>query len=205
MSKTSKTPELPEQYQMLTRPDKKRSLRKVVIDPLRKLHVFADEQIPIPPEIEIDAEFKHFDDFCSRGKQTILAYHAEFLGFEAPKKQDIITTAMWVWAKFVADAAPHLANTDPVTGEKERKSSILQSVYTRGDKKIADVALNTYQAKQCYVIFDQLIGTGASVTEEQLRRKVEERAAELKTKQDPWRIFQYYRPKLISLGLMRRS
>jgi len=28
-------------------------------------------------------------------------------------------------------------------------------------------------------------------------------AVQVKTKQDPWRIFQYYRPKMISLGIIR--
>lgn len=36
------------------------------------------------------------------------------------------------------------------------------------------------------------------VSEEKLREIAAQRAEELKTKQDPWRIFQYYRPRLIN-------
>lgn len=36
------------------------------------------------------------------------------------------------------------------------------------------------------------------ITEHELRAEVQ-----VKTKQDPWRIFQYYRPKMISTGIVR--
>lgn len=44
-----------------------------------------------------------------------------------------------------------------------------------------------------------------SFSEEELQKIVEEHAFMLHTKQDPWRVFQYYRGKLISAGVMRLS
>lgn len=44
-----------------------------------------------------------------------------------------------------------------------------------------------------------------SFSEEELQQVVEQHAFMLHTKQDPWRIFQYYRGKLISAGVMRLS
>ena len=57
------------------------------------------------------------------------------------------------------------------------------------------------QASVCYQIF---ISAGTDeVPEARMRELVEEHADEIKTKQDPWRIFQYYRPMLIRERLIR--
>lgn len=53
------------------------------------------------------------------------------------------------------------------------------------------------QAKKCLEIMRELCGESGEVTEERMRNTIIERADELHTRQDPWRIFQYYRARMI--------
>lgn len=182
---------------------KDHSLRKIVIDSLGAVHSFKDASVTVPPEISVDREFLGLDKFSELPAQTILAYHEQFFKSEPPKKQDKTTTALYVWAYMLREAAPHLANTDPVTGEKTRVSSLAGRKYMRGTEYGKPNELKTYQAIQCLALFTELINDAQSVTEEQLKAHVIKEQARLKTRQDPWRIFQYYRPKLISLHLLR--
>jgi hypothetical protein len=54
------------------------------------------------------------------------------------------------------------------------------------------------------ILYEAIEANGSNVfTEAQMRGIVELRRDELHTKQDPWRIFQYYRGKLITCGFLR--
>ncbi|HRI37096.1 MAG TPA: hypothetical protein PLO50_00915 [Nitrospira sp.] len=202
---TTKTIEIPAQYQGfdLRLLKKEHASRKIIIDPTGKIHAFKDETTVVPPEIQIDREFLGLDKFTELPTQTILAYHEQFFKSEPPKKQNKITTALYIWAYMLREATPHLANTNPVTGEKTRVSSVAGRKYFKGSEFGKPNELKTYQALQCLALFTELIGDNPSITEEQLKAHVIKEAARLKTRQDPWRIFQYYRPKLISLHLLR--
>jgi hypothetical protein len=58
----------------------------------------------------------------------------------------------------------------------------------------------------CLKIFEDSMDTEKhTISEKDLKDAVIKRAAELKTRQDPWRIFQYYRPQLIQAKLIRHS
>lgn len=195
--------ERPSLYSHLSTPTKTVAAHKIVIDPQGKIHGFKDASVVVPAEIHVDKVFENFDAFAKLPKQTILAYHEEIFKSEPPKKQDPLTTALMIWAHFVRECTPHMAGTDPVTGERERKSSLKGRQYFRGNKELKDVSLPTYQARKCYEIFIDSLEGKPHVTEEQLKQLVITRQAELRTRQDPWRIFQYYRPKLISLLLIR--
>ena len=58
---------------------------------------------------------------------------------------------------------------------------------------------------QAKTIVAWIQGEEGKVTEAKLREIASERAAELKTKQDPWRIFAYYRPRMIEEGILRQQ
>ncbi len=59
------------------------------------------------------------------------------------------------------------------------------------------------QARTCLAIFHSE-GT-EEVPEARLKELIEKSADSLRTKQNPWRIFQYYRAQLISLRWMRMT
>lgn len=64
------------------------------------------------------------------------------------------------------------------------------------------------QAMACLRIIKDTIAPGVEgiigeCAEEDLKAKIFERQSELHTKQDPWRIFQYYRPRMIEAGILR--
>lgn len=209
MSKKTTTPSvtIPEAYQLLNLPLKKEAgLRKIIIDPTGTIHALPSSDTPIPADITIDTEFKSFDDFSSRPEQTILAYHEQFFKCEPPKKQSKITTATYVWAYLIKEAKPRLEATK-ADGTKERKSSISSRLYLPGTEDHTKILLKTPQARTCLTIFHDLLKSlnKPSVTEAELKAEVYRRQAELKTRQDAWRIFQYYRPQLIQAKLLRCS
>ena len=61
------------------------------------------------------------------------------------------------------------------------------------------------QASVCLCMLLQACEDSGTCTEAKLREVVQARAQELKTKQDPWRIFQYYRPQLVKLGFIAHN
>lgn len=60
----------------------------------------------------------------------------------------------------------------------------------------------TPQAETCYKILMDLLKSKHSVSEEELGEGLKVRVAELKTRQDPLRIFSYYKNLLITSLLM---
>lgn len=202
MSKKNKTTtiELPQAYALLEKPTATMAAHKIVIDREGKIHAFPTKDSPIPQEIAIDKEFLNMDE-ALKHPQTILAYHEQYLG-EVPKKQGIAVTAAYLWSYFCREAKPHLDGTN-ADGTKKRESSLDERVYTVTTKKWAEAGIPTRQAKVCYEILCACLDQKGQVTEKLLKSKVDERQAEIKTKQDPWRIFQYYRPALIKAGLIR--
>lgn len=167
-----------------------------------------------PQEINVVREAQRkvwagFDKFASaENAQTVLTYHANIFGSEPPKKQPPVETALMVWYALCARATDRTAKTpkDPVTG---RKSELLTRKYFLGNVVPKDneyvAMIQTRQAYVCYRIFRDAIGKSQSITEADLKRAMENRAAEIMTRQDPWRIFQYYRSQLIKLQLLKHD
>lgn len=156
------------------------------------------------------SNFSQFTDEI-RG-QTLLAYHENLFGAEPPKKQQEIQTQLWCWHKMTSQAKNNLTSrvtTDPVSG---RKSTIGDRRYFVGDGSIQNHGIKTFQAIKSLELFHQCMveqgikdGDKMYVTEAVLKQYVIDHAAVLKTKQDPWRIFQYYRPQLIQAKLIRTT
>ena len=145
-----------------------------------------------------------FSEFCEEGKQTILAYHDTLFGAIPPKNQNIMQTTVYVWNKLLATATADLSSEVPVSATG-RKSTIGLCEYRKGENADKPNMLKTPQANACLRIFIACIGTQEMVTEEILKQYIIDHASELHTRQDPWRIFQYYRPQLISEKLITRK
>jgi hypothetical protein len=156
----------------------------------------------------IQKRWDSFDRFVEKeNEQTVLTYHEQLFGANPPKKQDLITTQLMVWHKLcntVKNDCTDKTGTpkDPGTG---RKSTILNCVYSPGEIKEGTADITTYQALQCLKLFRACIGDRAEITEGELKQYIIDHAADLRTRQDPWRIFQYYRPGLIAAKLLRRK
>ncbi len=153
-------------------------------------------------------------------RQTILAYHSMLFKAEPPPKQDHVTTALYVWFG-LCDIAVDRTEKTPRTTEG-RKMTIGARKYMYGDSRDLSM-IGTPQARSCYRIFcdaiDEITKKNLcnvtekslvsqyvpAITEEALRAVVVNRAGELHTRQDPWRIFQYYRPQLIKHKLIRHD
>ena len=145
-----------------------------------------------------------FDAFDKENEQTKLTYHANLFGSEPPKDQALITTSLHVWHKLIQCAKTDMTTQVPVSASG-RKSTLLTSEYRIGDVTEGTGDLKTPQALACLRLFRACIGTDPMVTEATLKKYIEDHASELHTRQDPWRIFQYYRPNLIANKLIKRS
>ena len=162
----------------------------------------------------VQKSWSSFDAFSNENKQTLLTYHENLFKVEANKKMDLTEVASWCWYK-IASLAVDRTTKVPTTSEG-RKSTILNCKYFAGETVEGTGDVKTYQAIQCIKLFRQALETKGtlsgepgkevrSITEGDLKTYVEENAAELKTRQEPWRIFQYYRTKLINNKILRRE
>jgi hypothetical protein len=109
---------------------------------------------------------------------------------------DLTTSLYSYWASKAADRTEK-----PV---KEGSSPKLTNrTYTRLTN--ADAKITTPQAKTCLEIIDQARGEEETISEAKLKEAFANKGAELKTRQLPWRIFQYYRPLLISQKVLKHD
>lgn len=165
------------------------------------------------------------DAFSKVGKQTILARHEEIFGCNPPKDQGIELTTLRTWEGMHKMAKTTFLSATPVNADG-RKSNIATRKYFYGknedEKHSVTGELKTPQALASLRLFrrailekggkDQKIDAEtekpvdiAFIDEGTLRKFIEDNAGELKTRQDPWRIFQYYRPEILKQGLIKHD
>lgn len=218
MSKKKATiPSIPAIYQSLTR-DASRQHCTIVEDTHGQYFRFNRVEENHILKDAIQKVWTKFDTFADEPKQTLLTYHANLFKSEPPKDQDLTTTALYIWFKMCDIATDRTVKTPKTT--EGRVSSLGSRRYVLTDKEMNVAEIKTPQAITSYRILSDAIAAKTAldtkdmpddvkkeykphVTEEELKKLVINRAGELKTKQDPWRIFQYYRPTLIKLGLIR--
>ncbi len=200
-------PSVPEIYRNLnTRPETTKQC--LVEDVHRQWFLFNTPQECHIVDQAIHRRWPTFDSFANEPKQVLLAYHGELFGSEPPKDQDLVVTALMCWYHIIAKATDRTAKTprDPKTG---RKSTIQDRKYFLGEVKLkpAEYAgtIKTPQAISCFRIFTETLGDKPALSEADLEKAIRNRAGELRTRQDPWRIFQYYRPQLISKKLIKHD
>lgn len=203
----------PEIYQGLVSDPK--NLRRCLVEDLNMTYSLFDSRAQLEGLQSYESLIKptiqkcwnDFNDFTEKcNKNTSLLYHEQLFGATAPKKQDLITTQLYVWHKLCSIVKNNLCDQsatpkDPVT---QRKSNILNCNYYPGETQ-GTGEIRTFQAIQCIKLFRACLGERESVSEGELKQYVIDHAGELKTKQEPWRIFQYYRPSLIAAKIMRRQ
>lgn len=165
--------------------------------------------------------FPDFDTFQQGlNEKTLGDFFSEAHCRDATKEEqkDQFEMAVMAWmqlAKCAIDrlnSAPDPAKINPETGKLKR---VFKKLENRGYEIIKlelDANLKMPpQAKTCLEFFSELVkkynpeGEDKIVTvpEKEVQAYVLEQQIRLKTRQDPWRIFQYYRPTLIQNGFIR--
>lgn len=167
--------------------------------------------------------WEHFHASLEPREMLLLAVNLGLpLAFKRGKPEDL-SLELWNLMCHVADdrrsAADRVAARDPISGKVKgkrgrKKQNLNGRVYTVIDvcdqpmnkkQMLDDCPCTTRQAKKIYEFFvDEILKTGSPhVTEGRMKDIVNDRAEELRTKQDPWRIFCYYRPELVDCQLVR--
>lgn len=223
-NKIAKLIATPDIYKDLTLPTKTIATeRSVAIHTEGSITVMPKGYRPLDLEqIPVDKFFTDLEDFAKQNANTIKAYHEEFIG-PVPKKQNIEETGMWVWAYFTKNGKPAIPapviEPKPGTEDKPRARSILARTYTllmtheQVVKAHAEENTKMQRATQSAGLPRQALEVIAilsevakpTIGEEQLRTVFSQSAERLKTKQDPWRIFQYYRAQLITNKILKHD
>lgn len=156
-------------------------------------------------EVDIFSCWSEFEDGCTL-KQ--IKGFADKYGVTFTSKMNKVDASLAVWHAMcnMANDATATRVRDP-QGKKVGK--LANRIYVRVDEdELTDAELKHRndaklppQALACLRIF---LGEGTKeVTEIRMRELIEEQRGKLNTRQDPWRIFQYYRPQLIGYRYMR--
>lgn len=215
MSKKSKIP-VPSIYEGLETPNKKVANRALVRSMSGEWFVFPDQSVIAKfPEIQIEREIVSLDKLLEAKIEAIEEIHTIVFGGHIPKNVDQTTASLMIFAYLIKNAKPLIpqvtTNSEGVQVKKERKSTIGSRVYTLGEvREKIEEHVKTPQALACYKILLESLTDPKSegtlyVTEEILKANVIARASELKTRQDPWRIFQYYRPQLLLAKIIKHD
>jgi hypothetical protein len=164
----------------------------------------------------IYASWEEFSNDPAWTEERIRAKHVELFGSDWPKKSNKLEASTKIWHMWVSKAEDRIKTSpsNPVnqvqvnpdgTTKASRKSTIGARVYTFLGRP-AGATLKTPQAMACLKIVEESVdATTKTITEENLKAIVYTRSAELRTKQDAWRIFQYYRPQLIAGKFLKHN
>lgn len=149
--------------------------------------------------------------------------HELLFGFKPHKNTSKIELTLIIYAYRCAQAIDHRTEATMREGARvagnplERKSSIAGRRYrilpvpdnlliADGTGIVDGITEKKVTGKQglvCYRIIEQTAATDKVVSEGRLKTEVERRAAEITTKVDSaWRFMQFYRPILVSAGLI---
>jgi hypothetical protein len=159
--------------------------------------------------------FCGFDEFETKSQKDDVVRWADVFEVDLDGAKSKVQIALRVWDNWL-----NMAKAPELDAEM-RQAQVKQSVERAGregklsgriyrlveltdlaavrQREQDEVALPP-QAKICLRIMRELCSlhaSGRECLEAQLREKITERAEELHTRQDPWRIFQYYRARMI--------
>lgn len=162
--------------------------------------------------------FGSFKDFAAKADERLLEqFHGMAFG-EPPTKadrQDIVEWQVKVWMRLCETAANRLSSPKN-PGERKQSAKMLNRSYELVKTEIDANLKLPPQAKTCLAFFTECAAKDEAyqkipveergvftIKEDAFKKYVEQEAARLQTRQDPWRIFQYYRPELIKNGFIR--
>ncbi len=157
--------------------------------------------------------FDHWADH--RTSSECVADHLELFGCDLPKplvklskEDDYVHLKLLCWKMRCVKANQRMEK--PVAVDRKTGQPRVKKLAGRKYQLVKDdwSAISIPQAMACLRILKDTITPGGEgivgeCTEDDLKAKILERQAELHTKQDPWRIFQYYRPRMIEAGIVR--
>ena len=104
-----------------------------------------------------------------------------------------------VWGRMCTRALDRTSRPSRSTGPR----IINRTYYFIGDQA-AVALLKTPQMRQCAIIAREACGE-KGCSEQVMQEAVSKHAESLRTKQEPWRIFQYYRPRLVEEKILKHS
>lgn len=171
--------------------------------------------------------FNQFDDDMDKNHAEFMRLHDQVFRATVPRDTDVIEARVYLWKALLRGSNDRRLSAsmgkDQVMVDG-RKSTIATSRYFLGPLANDQSAINgikTPQARACFRILCEALAKVKqdmqsksqdldevhvpSISEAELRKIIVERAGELHTRQDPWRIFQYYRPVLMADKLVRRE
>lgn len=161
----------------------------------------------------IDRIYDNFNDFSDREiALDVIDSHNKLFNVQGihktleDKDSGYILLKLLVWKTLCARANQRLEK--PVKIDETTKQPVGRKLANRSYILVKDdwTGVTIPQAIACLrIVKDNVIEEGGvrSVKEDLLKVEITKRAGELKTRQEPWRIFQYYRPSLIAAGLLR--
>ena len=185
----------------------------LVIDKQGKSFVFKTKSHVTIVTAGIDVLYENFNDYCERVPAIdVFAEHSKLFKTDTvPKVLDdkdtgYIHLKLLVWKALCDGAAQRLEK--PVKIDETTKQPVGRKLANRSYIlcKVEWPDVTIPQAIACLkIVKDNAVKEGdvLTVKEDTLKEQIVKRADELKTKQDPWRIFQYYRPALIQKGILR--
>jgi hypothetical protein len=144
------------------------------------------------------------EDFDKQPKDEILKAHQRVFQAAPPKDQQLIESSLMTWLKLAQIAYDR--TDEAATAKKIAKSKVLSRTYTYIKDPAKAATLVTPQAKACLQIISESVNKETlTINEVDLKAAIEAKCALLKTRQEPWRIFQYYRTGLINSGCLKMS
>lgn len=140
------------------------------------------------------------DSFDKQPKNDILEWHKRLFGVEAPEGQELIQSSLMCYMKLVSTAQDRTDEANTLLKNKDKKLATRTYTYhENGDTSL----VKTPQARVCIAILKDSVNPDTkTILEVDLKSAVDRRASELRTRQEPWRIFQYYRALLIKAKIL---
>jgi hypothetical protein len=220
MAKKTTTPKTPEIYQGLELNNNTLKHYCLVQDKLGgwfKFSSVSSNHIVAEATSLVYKDWTTFDDLHEGKLETLTALHTSL--FKAPPIKDStrIDISVACWHKLVLIAEDRLKDSPKnpaakqATASKKSYESRLYIPVKLPDGTWPPTEIKTPQAKACMTILRETATQSdpedhtVSLTEKDFHAAIMSRASELKTRQDPWRIFQYYRSLLVQIGVLKHD
>lgn len=198
----NKTPKVPEIYHGLVRSNEL-AKQTLVIDKNGQVFRFSDSSKVHILKDAIVHQWNGWDPaFEAQSADDKLEWHKKLFETDPPKGTDAVESSLMCWLKLCSMAKDRSDETAEATKNKEKK--LANRIYEYIDNPEGRAKLRTPQAIACLKILQESVDPKThQAPEATIKKAVDDRQGELRTRQEPWRIFQYYRPTLVKLGLMR--
>lgn len=167
-----------------------------------KLQAYTSGTFSCPANGVMWVSWEHFEGKVTPEELKALAACYEV---QIPKRTNKVDLSLLVWEALCEKAVLTTSGSVAPPVKPSNKKAPREYCLVEGhESKMADL---TPQARTCAILLAHCIaaGDGPSVYEETFKQFLAENAGELNTRQDPWRIFQYYRANMISEGIIRST